>query len=320
MRFTSSGPPTEKVMKDLSGRVVIITGASAGLGKECLRQFALMKPARLILAVRSIPRGEAAMKEVEALTGCKTMEVWEVDLASFSSVKAFGKRVLAQLDRLDIFLENAGLGGLKYKTTGDGYCVQTQVNAISTYWLGEMLLPLLQATAKLPNPPSANTQMKPHLCIVGSWMHYLVKATVRGEAKPITAMNSEKRFKEEGRYELTKLFSLYIGQELAKIAGPDVVVNVANPGACAHTEFTKDLGLVYKVLGAISKPFGRTLERACTPLVWSCLNETTPGAFISNCEETEISDFALSSESDLFRTRVIEELRQIVMEQDKKSL
>ena len=61
-----------------------------------------MQPARLILAVRTIAKGEEAAKKIQAATGFTSCEVWQLDMLREESVKAFADRVDRELDRLDI--------------------------------------------------------------------------------------------------------------------------------------------------------------------------------------------------------------------------
>lgn len=117
-------------VKDLSGGTVIITGANTGLGFEAAKSIYAMNPAHLILAVRSIPKGEEAKTAIlssitkDAPPGEDRREtkvdVWEVDLTDFESVKRFASRCERELDRLDILLENAGLV-TKWLLTTDGW-------------------------------------------------------------------------------------------------------------------------------------------------------------------------------------------------------
>ena len=109
---------------DLRGRVVLITGANVGLGLEAAKRFYAMHPARLILAVRNTSKGESAKQEIiksSPNVSTSSVEVWELDLASFESVNTFGRRCDTELERLDILLENGGLLSGKWSTTGDGW-------------------------------------------------------------------------------------------------------------------------------------------------------------------------------------------------------
>lgn len=91
-----------------ANKTIIVTGANVGLGKEAARHFVRLGAAKVILACRSVEKGEAAKKEIEA--GEKregVVEVWSLDLQSFDSVKEFAKRAEG-LERLDAVVENAG--------------------------------------------------------------------------------------------------------------------------------------------------------------------------------------------------------------------
>lgn len=113
-------PVPEKA--NLAGRVVIVTGSNVGLGLEAARHFAAMGPAKLILAVRTLEKGEAAKKSIVESTKCgaDVVEVWELDMSSFASVKAFAKKAEG-LSRLDIVNENAGIATDQWSVTKDGY-------------------------------------------------------------------------------------------------------------------------------------------------------------------------------------------------------
>lgn len=123
-------PALPQLRINLTGRTVIVTGANVGLGFEAASSFYTMNPKTLILAVRSVSKGEDAKRAIiEANSSndnngqwaATKVEVWPLDLASFDSVKAFAARANKELDRLDILLENAGVGESPYTTTNDGW-------------------------------------------------------------------------------------------------------------------------------------------------------------------------------------------------------
>jgi retinol dehydrogenase-12 len=90
-----------------------------------------MNPARLILAVRDISKGETAKQSIldtasktkgtDSTTGQTSLEVWQLDLSNFDSVKQFSKRCHEELDRLDILLNNAALAAGEFSLSNDGY-------------------------------------------------------------------------------------------------------------------------------------------------------------------------------------------------------
>ena len=103
--FVTMPVPTQS----FSGQTVIVTGSNAGLGKEAANHIVRLGAEKVILAVRTISKGEAAKEYIEAKTGRKgVIEVWSLDLSSYASVQAFVKKA-ETLERLDAVLENAGV-------------------------------------------------------------------------------------------------------------------------------------------------------------------------------------------------------------------
>lgn len=112
-------PPAKHVK--LESRTVIVTGANTGLGLQVAKHFAAMQPAKLIMAVRSMDKGQKARKDILAEHPSANIEVWQLDMASFASVKSFAERCKSDLDRLDFVVLNAGVSNDKWSTTSDGY-------------------------------------------------------------------------------------------------------------------------------------------------------------------------------------------------------
>jgi retinol dehydrogenase 12 len=113
-----------ETIKDLTGRTIIVTGSNVGLGLEAAKFFYKMNPARMILAVRTISKGEEAKKVIEAQTNTKgttKVEVWELNMGLFESVKRFAKRCHDELERVDVLLENAAVGRSPWSLTRDGW-------------------------------------------------------------------------------------------------------------------------------------------------------------------------------------------------------
>ena len=94
---------------DLSAQIGIITGSNAGLGLESARQFLALGLSHLILAVRTVKKGEAAASELRKTHPRAKIEVWELDMCSYQSIRLFAERVSIELTRLDFALLNAGL-------------------------------------------------------------------------------------------------------------------------------------------------------------------------------------------------------------------
>ena len=165
---------------DFSGKTIIVTGSNVGLGKEAVKHFVRLKAKKVIMAVRSTAKGEAAKAEIEAESGrIGVIEVWELDLSHYVSVKAFAKRA-ASLDCLHAAVLNAAIATTKYETSEDNESSIT-VNTISTVLLGLLLLPTLRSSAKKWN-------FQPTLTFVGSGSY--TKFPERKTANPIETLNN----------------------------------------------------------------------------------------------------------------------------------
>jgi NAD(P)-dependent dehydrogenase (short-subunit alcohol dehydrogenase family) len=151
-----------------SGQTVIITGSNTGLGLEAARHIARLGASKVILACRTISKGQTAAANItssEHLTSDR-VEVWELDLSSYESVKAFGQRV-QQLDRLDAFIQNAGILTAQYRLE-EGEESTITVNVTSATLLGLLVLPKLRQSAK-------KYGVRGRLSFVGSDLQYIAK-------------------------------------------------------------------------------------------------------------------------------------------------
>lgn len=114
---------------NLQGQAAIITGGNVGLGLEAAKQLTARGLSHLILAVRTVSKGEAAKEEMlreNPSCNCE-IEVWELDQESFESVRAFGERARA-LDRLDVAILSAGVKLLEYTKSKTGHETHVQVS------------------------------------------------------------------------------------------------------------------------------------------------------------------------------------------------
>ncbi|KAL0930112.1 NAD -binding protein [Colletotrichum truncatum] len=137
---------------DLTGKVIIVTGGSSGLGKESVLQLAKHNPQAIYLTARTEARGNAAIKEIqEAVPAAKNkIKFLELDLASFASIKKAANTFLGLSDRLDVLMNNAGLMASPPDVTTDGYEVQFGSNYMGPALFTKLLLPILLKTAEQP--------------------------------------------------------------------------------------------------------------------------------------------------------------------------
>jgi len=138
--------PIVPTPSSVTGGTYIVTGANTGLGFECAKHFVSLGATRVILAVRSMERGNTALATIRRETGRNDVgEVWELDLTSLDSVEAFAKR-LDKLERVDALIENASIA---LDTLGFANGVETSlmVNVVGTMLLAVRAVPKLQESA-----------------------------------------------------------------------------------------------------------------------------------------------------------------------------
>lgn len=134
---------TEGNIPDLTGRVVLITGANSGIGYEAARACA-EHGAQVVLACRNATKADDAVERIRVTAPAATLEVLPVDLADLESVAAAAEQFVAAHDRLDVLVNNAGLMALPHQRTVQGFEMQLGVNHLAAFALtGRLLGPLL---------------------------------------------------------------------------------------------------------------------------------------------------------------------------------
>jgi len=130
---------TADEMPDLTGRVAVITGANSGLGLETARQLA-HKGASVVLAVRSVERGKAAIADIQAGHPDAHLQLQELDLASLDSIRTAAETVRNDFDRIDLLINNAGVMYTPPVQTADGFEMQFGTNHLGHFaWTGLLL-------------------------------------------------------------------------------------------------------------------------------------------------------------------------------------
>jgi NAD(P)-dependent dehydrogenase (short-subunit alcohol dehydrogenase family) len=130
------GTQADEIVKgiDLKGKVAIVTGGSSGIGVETARALA-SAGARVILPVRSRAAGEAAALDIRGSTGNEAVEVADMDLGDWNSVRAFADGFLRSGAKLDLLINNAGI-----MATPERRVIGHVESQFGTNHLGHMLL------------------------------------------------------------------------------------------------------------------------------------------------------------------------------------
>ncbi|SDL03762.1 oxidoreductase [Nonomuraea jiangxiensis] len=204
-------------MPDLTGKAAIVTGANSGIGLPTALELA-RHGARVVVAARNPGKGRAAVEEIRRAVPGAQVEYGELDLADLDSVRRFA----AGVDRVDLLVNNAGVGMVPRQFTKDGFELQFGTNHLGHFALTGLLLPLLLAA---PGARVVNVSSDAHR--VGR-LDFDDLGLERGYGK----MSSY------GRSKLANLLFTFELQRRARRAGADLTSAATHPGVTATNFFT----------------------------------------------------------------------------------
>jgi NAD(P)-dependent dehydrogenase (short-subunit alcohol dehydrogenase family) len=202
-------------MPNLSGKTVLVTGATSGIGLEASVELA-KRGATVVLVGRAEKKGKAAQADVVARSGSQKVELLLCDFSSQRQIRKLASDYRAKHNRLDILINNAGTVSDTRVLTEDGIEQTFAVNHLGYFLLTNLLLDLVQksAPARIVNVASIGHR---HADIDFENLHY--------EKGGYFIM------KAYGRSKLANvLFTAELGRRLQ---GKGVTVNCLHPGAVA---------------------------------------------------------------------------------------
>ncbi|KAL8917576.1 MAG: hypothetical protein Q9208_007859 [Pyrenodesmia sp. 3 TL-2023] len=281
--WSARHPPEDPSVR-FDSKTILVTGANTGLGFEAALKYAALGAAKLILAVRSIDKGNAAKARiVEATTiNAANISVLSVDLGTFASVHEFVREIDQTIEHIDVVLLNAGVGPPSYQKSAEGWEMAVQVNVLSTALMALLLLPKLRATAQ------ARQGQPVHMTFVSSIAHADVKREWFQGKTLLDAANEENSWDAQKSYGMVKLLGMAAMRGVARAAakgphGDAIVVNACCPSLC-KTDLGRGWGAGMKVVMAgMQAVFARSAEQGARTLVSaSALDIGTAGKFWSH--------------------------------------
>jgi NAD(P)-dependent dehydrogenase (short-subunit alcohol dehydrogenase family) len=199
----------------MKGKVILVTGATAGIGKVTALELA-RKGATVVLVGRDPAKAEATVAEIRQATGNDAVEALLCDVSSQAAVRKLAADYRAKHDRLDVLVNNAGAILGERKTTADGIEATFATNHLAYFLLTELLLDLLRASAPA------------RVVSVASDAHRSTKLDLddpQYERRPYASMSS---------YGASKLANILWSAELARrLEGSGVTANALHPGVIA---------------------------------------------------------------------------------------
>ena len=248
-------------MTDMQGKVVLITGATNGIGRAAALALARMG-ASVAVAGRSQQRLDDTLAMLRAESGSEALSGLLADLSTQAGVRQLADDFRQQHDRLDILLNNAGANFRERADTADGLERTFALNHMAYYLLTRLLLDMLQASAPA------------RIVNVSSEAHRQQRAF------DFDNLDGRKRWGMFGfgAYSQSKLANILFTRELARrLEGSGVTVNSMHPGVVNTGLFQNLGGIGGLVLKTLAPVFMKTPEQGADTLIWLASAEELEG-------------------------------------------
>src|SRR5215831_653590 len=245
------------------GKVVVITGASSGIGLETAKRLA-RQGAEIVMVVRDESRSARARTEIAAVATGQPPVLLLADLSIQDQIRHVADEITDRYDRIDILINNAGNAFNTRQESADGFELTWATNHLAPFLLTDLLLPLL-AAAPAGRIVNLTTEV---------YSHKLDLDNLQGEHK----------YSWMGAYRASKLGTVLFTTELARrIKGTGVTAVSISPGP-TKTNFGGGgpagfLGVVTTVLK--HTPLLKRPEQASESIVWAATApelQAAPGA------------------------------------------
>ncbi len=248
---------------DLKGKNILVTGGNSGLGYESVKAFA-MKGAKVILASRSLEKGEDAKKTILKELPHAEIQVMQLDLGDLGSVRDFAVSYKKKYKKLDILLNNAGIMMTPYFLTRDGNEGQFGTNHLGHFALTGLLLDVLNKTENS------------RIVSVSSMAHKQGKMDF--ENLQFNDGNGYSPMKAYGRSKLSNLLFTYELQRKLESSGSTTIALAAHPGV-ANTNLARYLEnkFIYKILYPVFKSISQDQAMGALPQIRASVDPQVKG-------------------------------------------
>lgn len=235
-----------------AGQTVVVTGASDGIGKAAVRQYAA-GGARVVMVGRNEAKTRAAANAIMTETGSRDITYEIADLSRQEAVRDLASRLRAAHPVIHVLANNAGAMFVERQVTADGLERTFALNHLNYFTLTLLLLPSLYAAGAAGRPAR----------IVN------VSSRAHENARPdLDDLQLEHGFSGWRAYANSKLFNIWFTRSLARrLDGTRVVTQAMHPGVVS-TRFATNNGRVGRVLRGVMDLVSITPEKGADTLVW----------------------------------------------------
>jgi len=274
---TTAQQVVDHYKSDLTGKVIIVTGPTTGIGVETAKVLALTK-AHIILAARSGQKGRELEKQLKEETKNEKIEWLPLDLDDLISVKKFVELFLAKNLPLHVLLLNAATQVYGREKTKQGYEKTFGVNHIAHFYLTNLLVDKLKASGPA------------RVVVVASNLH------TQGVIDFNDLMNDQRVFFGLKVYANSKLANVLFANEMSrKLEGTGVTVCSLHPGVIA-TGLPRDLNVILRyIYFFVSAPFSKSIAQGAATSVYCAVApelEKINGKYYQDCNALEASETA----------------------------
>ena len=251
------------------GRVCVVTGANAGIGKATAEGLARIG-AVVVMVCRSHERGEAAHAEISEKVGSRRIDLMVADLSSQGSIRKLARAIVERHPQVGVLINNAGTIPGRRRLTVDGIETQLAVNHLAPYLLTNLLLDALTAGDSA------------RVVTVSSQVH-------SKSAIEFDDIQSEREYSPSAVYRKTKLANILFTYELARrLEGTGVTANCLHPGVIATKLLDAYMGGSKDAGFGDGEAFGASAEEGARAVLYAAaapeLQGVTGKYFLDNAE------------------------------------
>ncbi len=247
-------------MADMTGKRVIVTGATSGIGEEAAVELAKMGAAVTLIS-RSADKLAATAARIRDEVSSAAVDTIQADLSEIAQIRAAAAECLTRHDRLDVLLNNAGGLFTGRRESADGIEYTMALNHINYFVLTNDLLPLLKQTAEQ----------------YGEARIVNVSSDAHRTGMKWDDIQFENSYSALNAYGQSKAMNVLHTYELARrLAGTGVTANAVHPGLVA-TNFGRNNGCLFAVLGSLLQPFAKSAEDGAATSVYAAADPALKG-------------------------------------------